>query len=150
LIISGKITAYNQNAMDYADQFRPVKTPDSGAPADRGPKRLDRVRSAIRLLHDSIRTEDAYVQWIERFIVFHDKRHPLDMGEREVEAFLVHLAVDEDVAASTQNQAMSALLFLYKIVLERPLEGRIDACRANWPGRQPVVLTRAEVRAVRD
>jgi integron integrase len=100
------------------------------------------------LLHYSIRTEDAYVQWARRFILFHGKRHPLEMGAREVEAFLTHLAVDEDVAASTQNQAMSALLFLYKVVLERPLEGRIDACRAKRPGRLPVVLTRAEVRAI--
>jgi integron integrase len=148
LIISGKITTYNQNAMDDADQFRPVKTPDPGAPGDHGPRLLDRVRSAIRMLHYRIRTEDAYVQWVKRFIVFHGKRHPLEMGEREVEAFLTHLAVDEDVAASTQNQAMCALLFLYKVVLERPLEGRIDVRRAKRPARLPVVLTRPEVRAV--
>jgi hypothetical protein len=117
--------------MDYADLFRPIKAPSSGAPGDRGPKRLDRVRSAIRMLHDRIRTEDAYVQWITRFIVFHGKRRPLEMGDREVEAVLIHLAVDEDVAASTQNRAMSALLFLDKVVLERPLEDRIGACRAK-------------------
>ncbi len=100
------------------------------------------------MLHYSIRTEDAYVQWIKRFIVFHGKRHPLDLGAAEVEAFLTHLAVVEDVAASTQNQAMSALLFLDKVVLDRPLTGRIDACRAKRPERLPVVLTHAEVRAV--
>jgi Phage integrase, N-terminal SAM-like domain/Phage integrase family len=136
--------------MDYADQSRPAITPGYRSPADRGSKLLDRVREAIRTLHYSIRTEDAYVQWIKRFIVFHGKRHPLEMGAREVEAFLTHLAVEEDVAAATQNQAMSALLFLYKVILERPLEDRIDACRARRPERLPVVLTRAEVRAILD
>jgi integron integrase len=109
---------------------------------------LDRVRETLRARHYSIRTEDAYVQWIKRFVLFHGKRHPLEMGEREVEDFLTHLAVTGNVAASTQNQAMSALLFLYKVVLERPLAGRIDACRAKRPERLPVVLTRAEVRAL--
>ena len=123
-------------------------TPGSGSPNDRGPKLLDRVREAVRTLHHSIRTEDAYVQWVKRFVVFHGKRHPLEMGAREVEAFLTHLAVEADVAASTQNQAMSALLFLDKNVLDRPLKGRIDACRAKRPERLPVVLTRAEVRSI--
>ena len=124
--------------MDYPDQTRSGKTP----------RLLDRVREAVRRLHYSIRTETAYVQWIKRFILFHGKRHPLEMGEREVEAFLSHLAITGNVAASTQNQAMSALLFLYKIVLDRPLRGRIDALRAKRPERLPVVLTRAEVRAI--
>jgi integron integrase len=100
------------------------------------------------MMHYSIRTEDAYVQWIKRFILFHGKRHPLEMGESEVEAFLNHLAVEGNVAASTQNQALSALLFLYKFVLDRPLRDRIDVLRAKRPRRLPVVLTRAEVRAI--
>jgi hypothetical protein len=85
-----------------------------------GTKLLDRVREVTRTLHDSIRTEDAYVHWVKRFVLFHGKRHPLKMDENEVEAFLTHLAVDGHVAASTQNQALSALLFLYKSVLDRP------------------------------
>jgi integron integrase len=112
-------------------------------------KLLDQVREATRRLHYSIRTEDAYVAWAKRFILFHGKRHPLEMGEREVVAFLTHLAVEGNVAASTQNQALSALLFLYKIVLERPLN-RLDdqAVRARKPERLPTVFSRSEVRAV--
>jgi hypothetical protein len=110
--MSRKINTYNQNAMDCADQFRPVKTPDPGARGDRGPKRLDRVRSAIRMSNDSIRTEDAQVRWIKRFNLSDGKWHPLEMGERDVEAFLSHLAVDEDVVASTQNQAICSRRFL--------------------------------------
>jgi integron integrase len=109
---------------------------------------LDQVREQIRTLHYSIRTEDAYVLWTKQFILFHGKRHPLEMGEAEVSAFLTHLAVDRNVAASTQNQALSALLFLYKVVLDRPLEGLGDLPRAKKPQRLPVVFTRDEVRAV--
>ena len=78
---------------------------------------LESVRNKIRLKHYSIRTEEAYVQWVRRFILFHGKRHPKEIGAPEVEAFLTHLAVEGNVAASTQNQARSALLFLYKEVL---------------------------------
>ncbi len=85
------------------------------------PKLLDQVRDAIRMRHYSIRTEEAYVGWIRRFIFFHGKRHPIEMGEQEVSAFLSHLARSEGVAASTQNQALSALLFLYKTVLKKRL-----------------------------
>jgi integron integrase len=112
------------------------------------PRLLDQVRDAVRRLHYSIRTEEAYVKWIRRFILFHGRRHPLEMGEAEVEQFLTSLAVEGEVAASTQNQALSALLFLYKVVLDRPLEGRIEAVRAKRPERLPVVLSREEVRAV--
>ena len=111
------------------------------------PKLLDQVRATLRTMHYSIRTEDAYVLWIRKFILFHEKRHPIEMGEREVREFLTDLAVERQVAASTQNQALCALLFLYKIVLERPLE-RLDAVRAKQPERLPVVLTREEVGAV--
>jgi integron integrase len=112
------------------------------------PRLLDQVRDTLRTLHYSIRTEDAYLMWIKKFILFHDKRHPLVMGEAEVEQFLTHLAVERNVAASTQNQAFCALLFLYKVVLERPLEKIEDVVRAKRPERLPVVLTREEVRAL--
>src|SRR6202035_1033249 len=85
------------------------------------PKLLDRVRWHLRAKHYSIRTEGAYVDWIRRFILFHGKRHPDEMGEEEISAFLSHLAVNKNVAASTQNQALSALLFLYHQVLARKL-----------------------------
>ncbi len=134
--------------MDYTDQSRPAMTAGSGSPNARGPKLLDRVRESIRTLHYSIRTEDAYVRWVNRFVVCHGKWHPIEMGAPEVEAFLIHPAVEEDVAAQTQNQVMSALLLLYKNALDRPLKGRIDACRAKRTERLPVVLTRAEVRSI--
>lgn len=84
-------------------------------------KLLDQVRDDLRLKHYSLRTEEAYVSWIKRYILFHDKRHPAEMGAPEIEAFLTHLAVDQKVAASTQNQALSALLFVYRDVLEKDL-----------------------------
>ena len=109
---------------------------------------LDRVRDCIRALHYSIRTEDAYLLWVKQFVLFHDERHPLEMGKAEVGAFLTYLAVERDVAASTQNQALSALLFLYKVVLDRPLERLDEIPKAKKPQRLPVVFTRDEVRAV--
>ncbi|WP_407276530.1 integron integrase [Halothiobacillus sp. DCM-1] len=114
------------------------------------PKLLDLVRDRICAKHYSIRTETQYVQWVWRFIVFHGKRHPRDMGAQEVEAFLTHLAVEGNVAASTQNQALSALLFLYKEVLGIDLPWLDDVTRAKRPQRLPVVLTREEVRGVLD
>ena len=113
-----------------------------------GPKRLDQVRDLIRLKHYSIRTEQAYLGWIRRFILFHNQRHPRDLGQPEVEAFLTHLAVREKVASSTQNQALNAVLFLYCEVLKQDLGGREDVTRAKRPARLPVVLTVAEVQAV--
>lgn len=110
------------------------------------PKLLDRVRERIRFKHYSIRTEDSYVQWIRRFILFHGKRHPSEMGAVEVEAFLTHLAVEGNVAASTQNQARSALLFLYKDVLGSELPWLNNVEQAKKPRRLPVVLTEDEVR----
>lgn len=109
------------------------------------PRLLDQVRAAIRVRHYSRRTEDTYVHWVRRFILFHAKRHPTEMGEREITAFLTYLAVEKNVAASTQNQALSALLFLYQKVLEMPVEWLDDVVRARRPKRLPVVLTRAEV-----
>jgi integron integrase len=112
------------------------------------PKLLDRVRIAIRTRHYSLRTEEAYVGWIKRFIFFHNKRHPLEMGEPEINAFLSGLAVKERVSASTQNQALCALLFLYRHVLERPFPQLENLIRAKRPTRLPTVMTRAEVRSL--
>jgi integron integrase len=111
------------------------------------PRLLTRVREAIRVRHMSPKTEKAYVQWIRQFILFHDKRHPTDMAEAEVTAFLTHLATKKRVSASTQNQAHSALLFLYRHVLDKDL-GTLDAVRAKRHRRVPVVLSREEVRRV--
>ncbi|MFO1428904.1 MAG: integron integrase [Candidatus Competibacteraceae bacterium] len=118
-------------------------------PVPRGePKLLDQVRDLIRLKHYSIRTEQAYLSWIRRFILFHHKRHPKEMGKPEIEAFLTHLAVQENVAASTQNQAMNAILFLYRYVLKQDLDWLEDVTRAKRPARLPVVLTVSDVQAV--
>jgi integron integrase len=111
-------------------------------------KLLDQVRDAIRLRHYSIRTEESYVTWITRFILFHNKRHPNQMASAEIETFLTYLAVDQKVAASTQNQALSALLFLYRDVLNTPLDLPIDALRAKKPKRLPTVLTKEETLTV--
>lgn len=108
-------------------------------------KRLDRVRETMQRKHYSKRTEKSYVRWIKRYILFHNKRHPQEMGSAEIEAFLTHLAVKERVAASTQNQALSALLFLYREVLHKELERPIEALRAKRPKRLPTVLTKEEV-----
>lgn len=112
------------------------------------PKLLDRVRGKIRLKHYSIRTEQAYVDWIKRYILFFDKRHPKDLGAHEVEQFLTHLAVERRVSASTQNQAKSALLFLYKEVLAIDLPWLDNVERAKAPKRLPVVLTPAEIQKI--
>jgi len=100
---------------------------------NRPKKLLDQVRQVIRLKHYSIRTEEAYVMWIRRYILFHNKRHPQEMGATEIEEFLTHLAVDGNVASSTQNQAFSALLFLYRDVLKQDLGASIDSVRAKKP-----------------
>lgn len=112
------------------------------------PNCLIRFVERLRLKHYSIRAEQQYVQWVRRFILFHDKRHPVEMGAAEVEAFLTHLAVEGKVAAATQNQALSALLFLYREVLEINLPWLDQVVRAKRPARLPVVLTRQEVTAV--
>jgi integron integrase len=116
----------------------------------RKPKLLDQVRTAIRVRHYSLRTEDTYVHWIKRFILFHNKRHPLGMGEHEISQFLSALAVDRHVSASTQNQALNAVLFLYRHVLDLN-PGWIDnIVRAKRPQRLPVVLRKHEVKALLD
>jgi len=129
-----------------SDTCRVVR--ESGPPSPRPPKLLDRVREANRLRHGSRSTEKSYVGWIRRYILFHDKRHPADMGAPEVTRFLSSLAVEGRVAASTQNQALSALLFLYRHVLHQDLPWLDDVVRAKRPKHLPVVLTRDEVRAV--
>jgi integron integrase len=117
-------------------------------PPSRRPRLLDRVREAIRAKHYSRRTEKAYVHWIRRFIFFHGRRHPAEMGAPEVTAFLTSLAVQGKVAASTQNLALSALLFLYREVLGVDLPWLEDVVRAKRPQYLPVVPTRDETRAV--
>ena len=116
-----------------------------------GPSRspfLEEVRTIIRMRHYSIRTESTYLDWIKRFILFHGKRHPRDMAEPEVRAFLSHLAMNRNVAPATQNQALNALNFLYKVVLERPLNDSIGFTRAKKRQKLPVVLTREEVHSL--
>jgi integrase len=116
----------------------------------RKPKLLDQVRDAIRTRHYSLRTEDTYLHWMKRFIFFPNKRHPREMGEGEIGQFLSHLATDKHVSVSTQNQALNALVFLYRHVLGLN-PGWIDnLVRAKRPQRLPVVLTRAEVKALLD
>jgi len=117
-------------------------------PPRQPPRLLDRVREALRVRHYSRSTEKAYVGWIRRFILFHKKRHPKDMAEPEIRRYLAHLAIRLHVSASTQNQAFSSLLFLYREVLKKNLEGLHDTVRAKCPIHLPVVLTFSEVRAV--
>lgn len=106
---------------------------------------LDQVRNAMRVKHYSIRTEQSYIQWIKRFIYFHHKQHPVDLGEAEISAFLSHLAVAKHVSSSTQNQALSALLFLYKQVLGIDLPWLDGITRARRPSRLPSVLPKEQV-----
>ena len=106
---------------------------------------LRSVREVIRKRHFSIRTEEAYLHWIKRFILFHGKRHPVQLGEGEVAALLSHLAVERQVASATQNQALNALVFMYRNVLDRPLGRCIGIVRAKRPQRLPVVLSPEEV-----
>ena len=117
------------------------------APAN-PPKLLDQVQAVLRVKHYSIRTERVYLDWIKRYILFHDKTHPAQMGAAEVEAFLSHLAVAGRVAAATQNQAKSALLFLYREVLAVELPWLDNVTQAKMPQRLPVVLTASEVKSV--
>ncbi|HET8704919.1 MAG TPA: integron integrase [Pseudomonadales bacterium] len=114
------------------------------------PKLLDKLQERIRRFNYSHRTEDAYLHWVKRFILFHNKRHPSELGEAEVEAFLTHLAVDRNVTASTQNLALAAILFLYKEVLHIDLAWLDNIHRAKKPARLPTVLTRREVDLIID
>lgn len=145
-------TAYRASWYSFGNDAltdRPLLVRDGGPPVGEGDgdgtRLIDRIRQAVRLRHLSRRTERAYAGWIRRFIPFHDKRHPRDMGEREVTAFLTHLAVVRSVAPSTQNQALSALLFLYRHVLGIQLPWMDEIVRAKRNRRLPVVLSRSEV-----
>jgi integron integrase len=117
--------------------------------SQRRPRRLiDQVRDRLRTKHYSYRTEQSYVQWVKRFILFHGKRHPKEMTEKEIEDFLTSLAVHRNLAAATQNQAFNAILFLYREVLGIELTGGIEAVRAKRPKRLPTVMSRSEVALV--
>jgi len=117
-------------------------------PARQSPKLLDQLREALRSRHYSHRTEATYCHWVKRYIFFHHVRHPAEMAEPEINRFLTHLAVREHVSASTQNQALCALLFLYRHVLRREIGDLGEVIRARKPKRLPVVMTREEVKAV--
>ena len=112
------------------------------------PKLLNQVRAAIRMKHYSRRTEEAYVGWIRRFVLFHGKRHPEEMGAVEIHQFLSHLALNENVAASTQNQALCAIIFLYKQVLKQEVGEIENIVWAKKPKKLSVVFTRSEVKSV--
>ncbi|MDA8137367.1 MAG: integron integrase [Desulfobacteraceae bacterium] len=112
------------------------------------PRLLEQVRNAIRLKHYSIRTEHAYIDWIRRYIFFHNKKHPSEMDARHITAFLTDLAVNKKVTSSTQNQALCALVFLYREVLNRELGQFTDLAYAKRPAKLPVVYTRDEVKAI--
>ena len=111
-------------------------------------KLLDQVRQKIRTKHYSLSTEDSYVRWCLQYIVFHNKRHPKDMGAKEIEEFMTYLAVERNVAASTQNQAMNGIMFMYKHVLHIEIDGKIDGVRAKESKKLPEVLTLDEVRSL--
>jgi len=117
-------------------------------PANRPKKLLDQLRDAVRLKHYSYSTEQTYVYWVKRYILFHNKRHPREMGGPQIEAFLTHLATKGNVAASTQNQALAALLFLYRHVLNMDLDTPSQALRAKRPQRLPTVLSKDEVTRI--
>ena len=121
------------------------KTPVAAGVQARPSRLLDQVSARLRYLHYSARTEESYVARVKRFILFHGKRHPLDMGAAQIEAFLTHLAIARKVSASTQNQALSALLFLYREVLERKLPWMDRIVPARTPKKLPVILTCDEV-----
>lgn len=124
--------------------------PPSGPPPTgaRPPGLIQRYREELQARHYARRTVDTYEQWLRRFLLFHQRRHPREMGSEEVNAFLTHLAVELNVSASTQTQALSAMLFLYRELLERDLDLE-GVVRARQKRRLPVVLSEAEVRAVR-
>jgi integron integrase len=127
---------------------RLIRTDSLPRPAGTKPKLLDQLREAMRSRHYSRRTEQTYSLWVKRFIYFHNVRHPAEMAEPEINSFLTHLAVKEKVSSSTQNQALAALLFLYRHVLDRQIGDLGKIIRARKPKRLPVVMTRDEVKAV--
>ena len=141
-------TNTSQARISVRDGESLASTVDKPASRSRPPKLLDQMREALRSRHYSRRTEQTYCQWVKRYIHFHRVRHPAEMAEPEINAFLTHLAVNEKVSVSTQNQALSALLFLYRHVLSREVGDLGEVIRARKPKRLPVVMTREEVKAV--
>jgi integron integrase len=138
----------NNSTIGIASQKMSVKKPGLSLVPVAKPKLLDQLREALRSGHYSHRTEQTYSSWVKRFIYFHNVRHPQEMAEPEINAFLTYLAVKEKVAASTQNQALSALLFLYRHVLGREVGDLGEVIRVRKPKRLPVVMTREEIKAV--
>ncbi|MBM4197874.1 MAG: integron integrase [Gammaproteobacteria bacterium] len=130
------------------DDAGPAEVPNTTPGGGDGRKLFEVMREKMRTRHMALRTEQAYMQWIRRYISFHRRRHPRDMGASEVEQFLTHLAVDRKVSASTQSQALQALLFLYRVVLSVDLPWLDNVTRATRPKHLPVVLGRKEVRAI--
>src|SRR5438128_2907362 len=153
--LTGRSTMENTKVKNLTD-YRLKQPNQSGqaagviaSPTGRSkPKLLDQVREAIRTRHYSPKTEESYVHWIKRFIFFHNKRHPIEMGEAEIGQFLSSLATNSHVSASTQNQALNALLFLYREVLKKDIGYVNGVVRVKRPHRLPVVLTRQEVRSI--
>ena len=138
----------NTASVGTPSQKMSVGKPGLSLVRDAKPKLLDQLREALRARHYSRRTEQTYCSWVKRFIFFHNVRHPEEMAEPEINAFLTHLAVKEKVSASTQNQALSALLFLYRNVISREVGELGKVIRARKPKRLPVVMTREEVKAL--
>ena len=131
-------------------QIKPVrpKAPLQAKSPTHGKKLMDQVSDALRTKHYSYRTEQTYKDWIKRYILFHGKRHPKDMGEAEIRAFIAHLAAERKVAVSTSNQALSAILFLYRTVLQMDVQLPPDLSKASRPKRLPTVLTHAEAMQI--
>ena len=134
--------------MNAGTSFKARDTAEQVSPTPSEPRLLDQVRNEIRLRHYSIRTEQTYAHWIVRFVRFHGLRHPREMGAPEINAFLTHLAVHDNVTASTQNQALSALVFLYRHVLKRDPGDFGEVVRAKRPQRLPVILSPGEVQRI--
>ncbi|MDH7498791.1 MAG: integron integrase, partial [candidate division NC10 bacterium] len=141
--------AFEESPPPAGGSFNPVgRYPGPAPEATRKPKLLDHLREALRSRHYSRKTEQSYCHWVKRFIFFHHMRHPAEMAEPEINSFLTHLAIKEKVSASTQNQALSALLFLYRYVVNREIGDLGEVIRARNPKRIPVVMSREEVKAV--
>ncbi len=122
--------------------------PTSASPGHRRPKLLDQMRVVLRARHMSPKTESNYLNWVRRYILFHGKRHPAEMAEAEINAFLTHLATEKPVTTSTQSQALCALLFLYRHVLGVQIGELDDLVRARRPRKLPLVLTPSEIKRV--
>ena len=145
-VLADLLALFAGESVEVDPSLRPMRTPGHREPPH--PKLLDQARQAMHTRHYSYRTEKAYIGWMKRFIVFHQKRHPAEMGEAEIGQFLSRLASDSHVSASTQNQALNALLFLYHEVLGKEIGYVHGVVRAKRPKRLPVVLTREEVRSI--